>query len=147
MADDTERSDQPIVLSETDIGTAEGARLVARRTYIPPMDGSDDDYAEFDMQVATGIGMLLNKHYFGYRWKSFADTRQGIVGFQIPSLMGPTLHYVINLKQYSDLNPQLIIEKAGELLERMNLPRGKADMARVLEAEQRKETFDFGKIQ
>jgi hypothetical protein len=99
------------------------------------------------MQVATGIGMLLNKHYFGYRWKTFADTRQGVVGFQIPSLMGPTVHYVINLKQYSDLTPQLIVDKAGELLERMNLPRDKFSMAAVLAAEKRKHTFDFGKIQ
>lgn len=137
--------EQDITRSVTDIGTAGGIDLAVAHKYIPPLDGSDDLYAEFDMQVCKGIGEVLAKVYFGYGWKTFADTRQGVVGFSIPALMGETLHYVINLKQYSELSAQLIVDKAGELLERMNLPRGKADQIALVEAQNRKHSFDFGK--
>jgi hypothetical protein len=138
--------DRSIVRSESEI-TGAGGEAVVRQVYIPPLDGKSDDYAGFDMQVARGIGELLNKHYFGYRWKSFADTRQGVVGFSIPELMGETLHFLINLQKFGDLQPQLIIDKAGELLERMGLPRGKVGMEAVLaavaEAKTRRGSFEF----
>lgn len=143
MTDQSEASERIIVRSETEITGRDGAQATVRQVYQPPLDGRSDDYAGFDMQVARGIGELLNRHYFGYAWKSFADTRQGIVAFSIPELMGETLHYVINLKQFGDLQPQLIIEKAGELLERMRLPRGQADMALVLEAKANRQKFHF----
>lgn len=115
-----------------------------RSQYIPPLDGRSDDYEGFDMRVAEGMGILLNKVYFGYEWKTYADTKQGIVGFAIPELMGPTLYYVINLAKFDPLMlDQLVVDKAGELLERMNLPRGKADMTLILEAKQRRHTFQF----
>ena len=121
--------------------------VVVRSQYLPPLDGRDDDnYEAFDMRIAEGMGVLLNRHYFGYEWKTYADTKQGVVGFSIPELMGPTLHFVINLKQWdssADSFMQLIVEKAGELLERMNLPRGKADMEAILAAKLRRETFQF----
>lgn len=140
-----EVTDELILVSETETGSG-SEKLTVQRTYMPPLDGKSDDYAGFDMQIAEGIGVLLNKNYFGYLWKSYADTRQGIVGFSIPALMGPTLHMVVNLKQFSELTPDLIINKAGELLERMNLPRHKFDMAALVEAQNRRHTFDFGKV-
>jgi hypothetical protein len=135
--------DEMIVVSETELNGSGSEKMVVRQTYLPPLDGKSDDYAGFDMSVAKGIGVLLNEHYFGYTWKSFADTRQGIVGFSIPALMGPTLHMVINLKQFSDLTPQLIVNKAGELLERMNLPRHKFDMAALVAAQNNRHKFQF----
>jgi hypothetical protein len=123
--------------------TAGGGQAIVRKVYVPPLDGRSDDYEGFDMRIAQGIGELLNKHYFGYAWKTYADSQQGVVGFAIPELMGETLHMVINLKQFSDLTPDLIVHQAGELLERMHLPRGKFDMAALLWARQNKTKFHF----
>lgn len=142
MSEVVDQRDRIITKSVTELDDGRGKVKVSRQ-YLPPLDGLSDDYEGFDMSVAEGVGVLLNKHYFGYEWKSYADTKQGIVGFSIPELMGPTLHMVINLKKFSDLTPQLIVEKAGELLERMRLPRGKADMVAILEAKQRRHTFEF----
>lgn len=139
--------DRSVIVAETELSGSGAKAMTVRQTYLPPLDGRSDDYAAFDMHIAKGIGELLNKHYFGYTWKSFADTRQGVVGFSIPALMGPTLHMVINLKQFSDLTPQLIVNKAGELLERMHLPRHRLDMEALviaqLEAQGRRHTFQF----
>jgi hypothetical protein len=66
-----------------------------------------------------------------------------VVGFAIPELMGDTLHMVINLKQFSDLTEELVVRHAGELLERMHLPRGVADQAALLWARQNKTKFHF----
>lgn len=132
-----------LVTKDVDIIGSGGGSALVRQVYVPPLDGKSDDYAGFDMQIARGIGELLNKHYFGYTWKSFADTKQGVVGFSIPELMGETLHMIINLKQFSDLSPQLIVDKAGELLERMGLPRGRVEMGMILEAKRRRHTFQF----
>lgn len=134
-----------IVASEIQTGR-HGLKMRARQEYTPPLDGREDLRAEFDLSIAKGIYVLLSKHYFGYEWKSFADSKQGVVGFSIPDLMGPTLHMVVNLKQYSDLNPELIVEKAGELLERMHLPRGQIDMAAYAIARESRHRFDFGDV-
>lgn len=144
---ETDVSDTPILIKEDAVGVSEGRSIVAETRYIPPLDGHDDLYAEFDLQIARGIYELLTKVYFGYDWKTFADSQQGIVGFQIPALMGPTLHYVVNLKQFSDLTPDLIINRGGELLERMHLPRHKFDMLALIEAQKNKAEFEFGKVQ
>lgn len=130
----------------TDVSVIDGLgndKAIVQQVYVPPLHGKSDDYAGFDMQIAKGIGELLNKHYFGYSWKSYANTQQGVVGFAIPELMGETLHMVINLKQFADLTPDLIIHKAGELLERMHLPRHKFDMAALVAARSNRAGFHF----
>jgi len=142
----TDQVEQFVTHAVSEIEGRGGLKATVTQTYQPPLDGKSDDYAGFDMRVARGIGELLNKHYFGYRWKSFADCRQGIVGFSIPELMGETLHMVINLKQFADLQPQLIVEKAGELLERMHLPRGQVDMAAYAFAVANRHKFQFGDV-
>lgn len=131
------------ITTDTVVIDGAGGEALVRKVYVPPLDGKSDDYAGFDMRIAQGIGELLNKHYFGYAWKSYADSKQGIVGFSIPELMGETLHYVIRLAEFADLTPQLIIDKAGELLERMHLPRGKADMAQLEWARRHRHLFQF----
>jgi len=144
-----EIEDQPDQIITHAVSTIEGRgnlKATVTQTYTPPLDGISDDYSGFDMRVARGIGELLNKHYFGYTWKSFADTRQGVVGFSIPELMGETLHMVINLKKFADLDADLIVAKAGELLERMHLPRGQIDMAAYAFAKANREKFDFADV-
>lgn len=143
----SEIQEQVILRSDEEITGPRNGTAIVLQQYIPPLDGRSDDYEGFDMQLARGIGELLNKHYFGYSWKSYADSRQGIVGFAIPELMGPTLHIVINLKKFSDLTPDLIVNKAGELLERMNLPRDKFDMAALKMARLSRHKFQFEGVQ
>lgn len=144
MSDVIDAPDQQVLVDQDVLVGDRGQHALVRQIYQPPLDGRSDDYAAFDMQIAKGIGELLNKHYFAYPWKSYADSQQGVVGFSIPELMGPTLHYVINLKQFSDLTPELIVRHAGELLERMHLPRGQIDMAQYLWAKQNRDKFHFG---
>lgn len=132
----------PITTDSVVIDGASGSALV-RKVYVPPLDGRSDDYEGFDMRLAQGIGELLNKHYFGYAWKTYADSKQGVMGFSIPELMGETLHYVIRLAEFTELTPDLIIRHAGELLERMHLPRGKFDMAALVAARANKHLFHF----
>ena len=146
MSEIIDAPDQVVVRSKTEIDGRGGLKATVTRTYQPPLDGTQDDLAGFDMRIATGIGELLNKFYFGYTWKSFADSRQGIVGFSIPELMGPTLHWIIRLAEYRELTPDLIVKSAGELLERMHLPRGQIDMAAYLHAKDNRHKFDFADV-
>lgn len=143
MADIVDSIDTSVT---TDLSFIDGPgkrQVMVRQAYLPPLDGRSDDYAGFDMQIAKDIGEMLMKKFFAYPWKTFADTKQGVVGFSIPELMGPTLHYVINLKKFSDLTEALILNKAGELLERMGLPRGVADQAALLWAAENRHKFQF----
>lgn len=146
MTDTVERSDEPIVLREGAVEKprADSPLLTMRQSYVPPLDGSADDLAQFDTWIALQVAKVLTKHYYGYDWHVKADSRQGVVAFSIPSLMGPTLHMVIRLAEYKDLEPRLIMRKAGELLERMNLPRSAVDIPEYYAAIQRRHTFDFG---
>jgi hypothetical protein len=144
---ETERSDEPIVQSMTDMGVSEGRHIHAQVNYVPPLDGDDDLFAQVDVSVAKDIYAILTKHYFGYEWKTYADIRQGVVGFQIPELMGPTLHMVINLKQFADLTEKLIMRHGGELLDRMHLPTDRFGMEEYLKAKFNKRAFEFGRVQ
>lgn len=139
-------SDEPIVVSTHQEAGRQGIKMDIRRSYVPPLDGSDDLFHAFDMQIARGVAELLVKKYFGYPWLVEADSKQGVVKFKLPELMGPTLWYVIRLAQYADLTPELIIRCGGELLERMKLPRGLVDMALFAHARDNKHAFDFGDV-
>lgn len=139
--DDTPR----IVAAEEHIGR-DKLRMTTVSTYVPPLDGTDDEVKGFDMHVAKGVITILSKKYFGYPWMVTVETRQGIIMFQIPELMGPTLQYVIRLAEYKDLDPALIIRCGGELLERMGLPRTQIDMAAYAHARSNKHKFQFGDV-
>lgn len=139
-------SDTPVLLSAEVQQGANGLSAVMIATYVPPLDGTDDEVKDFDIHVAKGVLDILARKYFGYPWYVMAETRQGIVAFRIPDLMGPTLHYVIRLAEFTDLNADLVIRAGGELLERMNLPRTPIDMAAYLHARQNKHKFDFADV-
>jgi hypothetical protein len=139
-------SDEPIILSsETQVGR-QGVKMQMVSAYVPPLDGTDDLVKEFDIHIAKGVLDILARKYFGYPWSVIAETRQGIIAFQIPELMGPTLHYIIRLAEFTDLNAELIIRCGGELLERMGLPRGQIDMAAYAVARENKHKFQFADV-
>lgn len=124
-----------------------GERVMENRLlYQPPLDGSLDPHRGFDLFVATRIKEILDHHYPGYPWKVVSDAQQGVVYFNIPVLMGETLHWLIRLAQWDDLNPKLVIDGGGELLERMNMPRKGFEVMAFLEARAKREKFDFADV-
>lgn len=143
-------SDEPITLSETDIGATKRAgdvkRVTVKREYIPPLDGTRDEVAAFDQRIAMQVAEILVRHYFGYTWHVVAETRQGIVYFSIPDLMGATLRWVIRLADYHDLTDRLVMRCGGDLLERMGLRRGPIDQGEYENAKANRHLFQFGDV-
>lgn len=146
MSDKTDVSDEPIILKKAIEEGHDGLKAEFTQAYVPPLDGTQDDFDAFDLRIAKGVCMILSKLYFGYDWMVEAESRQGIVTFGIQELMGPTLRYVIKLGQYGDLTPEFIARCGGELLERMNLPRSQMDMASYMAAKANKHRFDFSDV-
>ena len=146
MSDLVERSDEPIILKQTVEEGKKGLHAKFTQAYKPPLDGTQDDFDAVDIRIAKGVFLILSKTYFGYDWTVEADSKQGIVMFSIPELMGPTLRFVIKLGDYADLTPELIVRCGCELLERMNLPRGQADMGQLAIARACRHKFDFGDV-
>jgi hypothetical protein len=62
-----------------------GGSALVRKVYVPPLDGRSDDYEGFDMRIAQDMGEMLNKHYFGYAWKTYADSRKAWSASRSPS--------------------------------------------------------------
>ncbi len=142
-------SDEPIDIATSTIdGRAGVDRLQMRieRKYTPPLDGTKDDFEAFVIWLARRVAELLVKEFYGYEWHVMADSRQGVIAFSIPEIMGPTLKQVIRLAEYADLTPALIRRTGGEMLERMGLRRGPIDIAQYLIAKDRKHTFDFADV-
>lgn len=146
MADIVNTPDDPIDVGTEIVSGSKNIDMVVRRQYVPPLDGNGDDYAAIDQQTARYVAEILVKTYFGYPWHVTASVKQGVVMFRIPPLMGATLQYVINLAKFSDLTRDLIMRCGGELLERMNLPRGAIDMALMQEARRNLHKFDFADV-
>ena len=120
--------------------------MTIERKYTPPLDGTADEVAAFDNWLARQVAELLVKFYWGYEWHVMAESRQGIIAFSIPEIMGPTLKQVIRLAEYADLTPALIRRTGGEMLERMGLRRGPIDIAQYLAAKNNKHLFDFSDV-
>lgn len=139
-------SDDPILLGSQIVDGAQKMQMDIQRKYVPPLDGTDDDFNRVDMGIARDVAEILVKNYFGYEWKVTSEIKHGIVYFSIPDLMGPTLCWVIRLAEFKDLQPELIKRCGGELLERMGLPRGQLDMALYANARNNRHKFDFGDV-
>lgn len=142
----TDQSDLPVVLDAEFQQGRKSLEALTVASYVPPLDGLSDNYDAIDMRTARYVAEILVKTYFGYPWHVTAETKQGVVMFRIPDLMGASLQYVINLAKFSDLTKELVVRCGGELLERMNLPRGQIDMALYLEAKKNLHKFDFGSV-
>ena len=140
----SEQSDSGRIVDAEFTGGKASQLVVA--SYVPPLDGTKDELDAFDMRIAKSVARELVTQYPGYPWSVTAESKQGIVYFSIPVLMGPTLKYIIRLGQFADLTPQLIRVCAGELLERLGLNRGGFDIAQYLAAKNAKHKFDFGDV-
>lgn len=149
MTDETPVDDTPIPVAETEVAPtarSDVKSMLIQRQYIPPLDGTEDELARFDQWIARGVAEILVRFYYGYQWNVVAESRQGIVYFSIPDLMGPTLRWVIRLGEYKDLTPKLIMRCGGDLLERMGLRRGPMDIAEYENAKNNRHLFDFGDV-
>lgn len=135
--------DVPQLVRADDNDRAADRKMVTLRMYKPPLDGRVDLYKDFDQFVGSRIEEILKYHYPGYPWKCISDAFQGMVYFNIPVLMGATLHWTIRLAEWSDLNPKLVIDGGGEVLERLNLPRTGFDAASFVKARDEKWLADF----
>jgi hypothetical protein len=139
-------NDEGYVVASTDIITAGKQHMTIEQRYIPPLDGTADEVDGFDMSMCRQIAEVLVKYYPGYDWFVMGESRQGIVAFSIPDLMGPTLKQVIRLSQFSDLTPKLIRDTGGAMLERMGLRRGPMDRAEYEAQKLNRHLFDFGDV-
>jgi hypothetical protein len=119
-------------------------QMVTQQLYIPPLDGSADPHREFDAFIAGRVHEILAHHYPGYTWNVKCSAQQGMIYFQIPILMGPTLHQTIRLAQWHDLCPELVIDAGGHLLERLNLPRTGFEVNSFLKARDNRHLAQFG---
>lgn len=134
-------SDMPTVVAAE--ATADGLKVA---TYTPRLDGTFDSFKEADMTMARAVGRVLHDAYPNYPWKVISEIRQGYVAFQIPDLMGPTLHCFIRMADFGLMNDKLILDVAGETLERMGLPRGRCDMDLYRAAKFRLGIFQFDDV-
>ena len=129
-------------MSEQYLGTEEkkGVEVSAYR----PESEIFDPNAAANNRLADAVFSMLQKHYFGHGWKVKANVHHRVIAFNIPELMGETLHQVIKLNDLC--SDALVVRLAGDLLERMGLRRGPADMDAVREAKKRMHTFQFGDV-
>jgi hypothetical protein len=144
--DKNDRSADPILLSSEEVKSWRAPSLQVQQHYVPPLDGRLDDRKGFDQFIADEVQLILQKHYPGYPWKAECNSKQGVLWFAIPILMGETLKWVIRLAQWSDLNPKLIRDGAGELLERLNLRRGIISIGEFADQQRNKHRADFSGI-
>lgn len=110
--------------------------IVVEKKYEAPAsaDGgiANDPYREKDAELAELMMKWLHRHYPGHLWGCVADTRQGIVKFNIPILMGFQTWWVVNLRTHDIVEGMR--EGAGQILERYGLRRGRFELASFLDA-------------
>jgi hypothetical protein len=112
--------------------------------YETPSETFDPNEAA-NSTLRLGIQQLLERHYFGHGWRVKASVHHRVAAFNIPELMGETLHQVVKLNELGG-NDAIIVKLGGDLLERMGLRRGPANLDEVREAKKRMHTFQFGDV-
>lgn len=137
---------EPTILRAELEDAGNGIELLITEAYTPPADGLLDPYRGADLSLAREIGRILASKYYAYPWSVISNIAGGILAFQLPELMGPTLNVCIRIKDYNALNKELILDRAGNLLERMGLPCDRCDMDLYREAKARLHTFQFDDV-
>ncbi len=120
-------------------------QMVKQLLYTPPLDGSLDPHRQFDAFIATRVEEILTQNYTGYPWDVKCSAAQGMIWFNLPVLMGPTLNQAIRLAQWGDLNSKIVIDAGKQLLDRMNLPKH-FDPESYLKARDQKWLSDFSDV-
>lgn len=142
----SETAGEPTILRAELEDAGNGVELLITQAYTPPADGLFDPYKTADLSLSNEIGRILASKYYAYPWSVISNIAGGILAFQLPELMGPTLNVVIRIKDYNALNAALVLDRAGNLLERMGLPRDKCDIDLYREAKARLHTFQFDDV-
>lgn len=140
----------PQIVRADEKGRRHDRNMVTVQMYKGPLDGRPDLYAKFDMWCAGQVMGILEKHHPGYPWMAECNAAQGMISISIPVLMGPTLKYALKLKDWESLalhGEKMVMEGAGNLLERFNLPRTGFEAATFLKARDHRELaqIDFRK--
>lgn len=141
--------DEPIKLAETSVAAVARSdikEMTVEQQYVPRLDGTFDETKGADQAMAMAVADVLVQYYFGYTWHVMAESRQGIVAFSIPDLMGPTLKVVVRIGEHPDLPRKLIRDLAGNLLERMGLRRGSMDAGEYENAKRNMHMFQFDDV-
>lgn len=135
--------DVPQLVREQKLDRTRDRQQSAQLLYTPPLDGSLDPHREFDLWIASNVYRILAEAYPGYPWGAKCNAQQGIVYFNIPTLMGDTLHWLIKLGQWHDMSKKLVVDGGGKLLEMMNLPREGFEAQSFERAIRNKHRFQF----
>lgn len=123
---------QDILLKDTHGGND---RVVLTKHEAPAdNDGgvAHDPYKAKDLEIAGTMHRWLERHYPGHLWGCVADSRQGIVKFNIPILMGLQQWWVVNLRTHDIIDGMR--QGAGQILERYRLDRGRFNLDQFLDA-------------
>ena len=141
----TEVKDDTTILSET-TESDRGIDITTFDGYQAPLDGTFDEFEVADHILKMEVTKLLMSAYLGYPWHVIAEIRQGFVAFNLPELMGDSLHVFIRIEDKERIGKRLILDLAGNLLERMGLPRGRVDLDAYRAARLRLHTFKFDDV-
>lgn len=141
----TDAKDDPLILS-THTETERGIETTVMQGYQAPLDGTFDEYALADQSLAKDVAEVLKSTYPGYPWHVMSEIKQGYVAFRLPELMGATLFCFIRIADKDRIGKKIILDTAGNLLERMGLPRGRCDLDAYRAAKKRLHTFEFDDV-
>lgn len=108
-----------------------------RAGYAHPDKGDQPEYDPFaaaDMRMARQVGAWLETHYPGHPWAVSVQHRQGVVLITIPELLW-NYKYVIHIADLKgDPALKAVGRAAGEILERLGLPRAAFSSTQFTEA-------------
>ncbi len=100
----------------------------------PNSTASERNRAAWDLSLAKRIGEHLEKKYPLHHFETYVDGAGGIAQIKLP-ILPAGWGMVVKLSELNgDPGMRCIDNAAGELLERLNLPRGRLDRDRWREA-------------
>lgn len=125
------------ILIRSDVVTTPGLHdLVVEQKYEalagPNGEMLADPHRAQDEAVAANVMAWLLREYRGYPWGVVVDSKQGIIKFNIPILMGFNMFWVINLHTTDVIEG--LAAGAGQILERYGLSRTRFSLGEFLEA-------------
>lgn len=101
-------------------------------------ENGHDPFREMKVKTAQWTGALLQKNYPKYPWfvRVEIDYRGGTIMISLPHIMGDKHYWCVPMKKALDgvAGQKHILDGAGELLERYNLPRSGFDEADWMKA-------------